>query len=182
MSSKSFILSMKTTTSKGARIFFAAHLILLSLFLTQCNPLADGSGDQSFGSKGKFTLQGDYGSLAYVGSATFIKKDEKYVLHIPSLRLTFLPRALTNRTERIDAKQLRLVATVRPPSGSGPSDIIAKAIHPLSVSLTAESPTVTLTDVVLEIPTEDVMRADHVGLAVTDERMLWPVGGELKPE
>jgi hypothetical protein len=174
------------TLRPNTRILLLLTVPLATLAFSQCRPAAKAinsvrkSGDQSHGSGGHFTLSGDYGSLAYEGEAIRTAEQGKCVVRIPSLRLSFVPGAGINRTDHIDATEIRLVATKRPPSGDGSYSIIAADGHSLSVSLTAQSPTVTLTDIVLTVTSDDAAQADHLGLAVTDGKMLWPLGGELK--
>ena len=157
-------------------------LAFVSLCLTHCRPAPNKLGDQSSGSDSHFTLRGSYGTLAYEGTAVRTEEQGRCVIRISILRLTFDPRATTNRTDRIDATQLRLVATKKPASGDGPWCSVAQAEHPLSVSLTPESPSTTITDITLSVPADSVCRADHLGLGVTDGKLLWPLGCELKAQ
>ncbi len=170
------ILSLKIATK-----YLHVVAIAVSLpSLTNCRPTPSRDGDQSFGSNGSFTLKGSYGTLAYEGAALRSTEGEQCVVRISNLRLTFVPDAWTNRTSVIAAIQLRLVATKKPASGSGPFDILAEAEHPLSFTLSSESKTISVTDIELSLPSAEVFRSDHLGLAVTDGKLLWPIGGELK--
>ena len=170
----------------GTKLPHLLALMLISLSLIQCRPETSQppamppSGDRSLGSDGRFTLLGSYGTLAYEGSAILTQEQDKWVIRIPSLRLTFVPKAFTNPTPRIDVSKVRLVATKRPPSGSGPFDFLASAEQRVSVSLTTESSTATLTPIELSLPSDAVAKADHLGLAISDGKMLWPTGPNFK--
>lgn len=176
---------LKLTSISGRN---AAALLITAgmLSLTQCRPPSGAvppDSNHSTGADGRFTLSGSYGSLNYEGNAVRTFGDGNCIVRIPSLRLTFIPDAYVNRTDRINIKSVRLVATKKPPSEGGANaswTILSETEHPLHAELTAESPSITLADIVLTLRAEDVSKADHLGLGITDDSRLWPIRGELK--
>ena len=107
--------------------------------------------DNSWGLGGKFTLSGNYGSLAYEGSVVRTYEDGKCMVRILELLLTFIPHTHVNRSSKINVKQVRLVATSKPPTDKESWSIVGLAKHHLSVILSPQTPSFLLTKVVLEL-------------------------------
>lgn len=102
------------------------------------------------------------------------------MVRILELLLTFIPHTHVNRSSKINVKQVRLVATRKPATDEESWSIVGLAKHHLSVILSPQTPSFLLTKVVLELDEHDVFGAEHLGLAITDGKLLWPIGGELK--
>jgi hypothetical protein len=132
-------------------------------------------------SSDRITLDGAYGSLVYKGVVERSIEEDVYKYTIENLSLRYSVFSRLNITKEIQVSVV-LVATQRPPSGQGSWKRIFKEVHETGALLTFTSPKTTITNLVFTIPREIVQQANHVGLSVTDGRLLWPIGGELKAE
>ena len=94
---------------------------------------------------------------------------------IVKIRLNFDPANKGNATKEIAAKEIYIVATKKPTEGKGPYTILQRDKKPTTIVLTEGSPTATLEKIKLVLTKESVEKADHVGLGLTDGKLLWPI-------
>ena len=129
----------------------------------------------------RFDLKGQFGTLAYAGTVTRTYTGKEYEYLIEELKLTFDSTDQTNSVDEIAVKEVVLSATRRPAEG-GRATVLARDKKPTTLVLTKAAPTATLEKVKLVV-TQDVHdQADHVGLSVTNGKLLWPIREELKAE
>ena len=124
-------------------------------------------------------LDGSYGTLSYKGliERTVEGTNSKYT--VKELHLKYHLLGSINATTKIPVT-VELVATKRPPSETGPWERIFEKAYPTTEVLTFTSPNATITNLAFLVPSDLAQKADHLGLDVTDGRMLWPFDEELK--
>ena len=116
-----------------------------------------------------------YGTLAFKGWVERYDEGDNIRFVVKKLKLTFKPSGDVNRTLKIDAKHLLLIATVKPETGKGPWKRIYMKKSSIDKSLTTTSPHTEIINVEFTIPKSTMKQADRLGLGVTDGSLLWPV-------
>src|SRR5207249_5491878 len=103
-----------------------------------------------------------------------------YEYTVRELRLKFNPRGDVNWTRQIAAKSIEFVATLKPATGHGPWTKIFHDEKPLSLVLSAASPTGTVQNIKFTVPKDALKKADNAGISITDGDLLWPVSEDLR--
>jgi len=122
-----------------------------------------------------YVIKGSYGTLVYEGKVERRETEKEFEYVIEQLKLRFDPTAKTNGTKEIAAKLIQIVATTKPAEGKGPSTVLQRDKKPTTIVLTEDSPTATLEKIKLVLTKESVGKSDHVGLSLTDGKLLWPI-------
>ena len=125
-----------------------------------------------------FQVDTGYGTLSFRGRIDRSDRGTVYVYTV-HLDVTFHPGARFNRTAVADLRECRLVATV-PRDGGGPWDALADESRPISVRLVQDGQAAQLPELTFRLAKDIVARARHVGLAVTDGHMMWPIAVDLQ--
>ena len=95
------------------------------------------------------------------------------------LDLTFDPQAKSNAVEKINNPSLRFVAIEEKGDGT-PQKVLFQSEVPISASLDSSNRSATAENLTFTVPRTAVEGADHVGLAVVGERLMWPIDTDLK--
>jgi len=124
-----------------------------------------------------YEIKGSYGTLIYEGKVERRETEKEFEYLIVNIELIFDPAKSVNVnvTKEIAAKEILIVATKKPSEGKGRSTILQRDKKPTSIVLTEGSPTATLEKIKLVLTKESVGKADHVGLGLTDGKLLWPI-------
>jgi hypothetical protein len=132
-----------------------------------------------------FDVDNEYGTLSFKGRIERTDLGDKYKYRI-QIAVVFLPGetthdgyTMTNRTKIADLKTCELVATSFVEDGK-PYKIIQREWQPIAVRLEKDAEVGTLPDLEFLMPKSAVETATHVGLAVSDGKLLWPIPTELK--
>ncbi len=139
--------------------------------------------DQSAATK-TFDINKEYGTLAFRGSVERSESGDEYEF-LAQIELTFLPGetrngyTVTNRTAVADLTTCALVATVYG-GGKEPAEILYRESYPITIHLTQYGETAWLPDLRFHLDKSIAARATHIGLTVSDGRLLWPIAVELK--
>jgi hypothetical protein len=122
-----------------------------------------------------YELKGSYGTLVYEGNVERRETEKEFEYLIVQLKLKFDPAGTVNSTKEIAAKEIQIVATKKPTEGKGPFTVLHRDKKPTTIVLSEASPTGTLEKIKLVLPKESVDKADHVGLGLSDGKLLWPI-------
>ena len=125
-----------------------------------------------------FQVDTGYGTLSFHGRIDRSDHGLDYIYRV-HLDVTFHPGARFNRTIVADLRECRLVATV-PPDTGGPWPALADVSRSISVRLVQDGQTAHLPELTFRLPKAIVAKARHVGLAVTDGHLMWPIAVELQ--
>ncbi|TCZ77611.1 hypothetical protein [Lysobacter sp. N42] len=125
------------------------------------------------------SLDGSYGSLAFKGQVERRIEGVNYVYSVQRLDLTFDPQAKSNATDRIINPSLRFVAIEEKGDGT-PQKTLFESEVPIRARLNSSNRAVTVENLTFVVPRHAVESADHVGLAVVGERLMWPIETDLK--
>ena len=139
----------------------------------------------TFGAFKVFDVDNEYGTLSFKGRVERTDLGDKYKYRI-QIAVVFLPGeithdgyTMTNRTKVADLKVCELVATSFVEEGK-PYKLIHRGWQPIELRLEESGQVGTLPDMELLMPKAAVEAASHVGLAVTDGKLVWPIPTELK--
>jgi hypothetical protein len=124
-----------------------------------------------------FAIDKTYGTLEFHGQVDRVEVGDVFEYR-PRLTVTFRPAATINQTPVAHLRMLQLVATIMRPGMS--ADVLHRDVQAIDVLLTTDGDSATLPEVVLRVPKSVVASAEHVGVNVTDGKLLWPVGVTLK--
>ncbi len=125
-----------------------------------------------------FNVNRAYGSLAFRGVVERIDLGEEYESR-PHIAITFRPNERPNPTPVANLQMCVLVATM-PGEGEGRVTLLSRETEPIAVVLTADRESKSMPEVTFRLPKSIAAQAGHIGLAVTDGRMLWPIPIELR--
>ena len=132
-----------------------------------------------------FDVDNEYGTLSFKGRIERTDLGDKYKYRI-QIAVVFLPGetthdgyTMTNRTKIADLKTCELVATSFVEDGK-PYKIIHRERQQIAIRLEEYAEVGTLPDLEFLMPKPAVETATHVGLAVSDGKLLWPIPTELK--
>jgi hypothetical protein len=142
--------------------------LLLPLLLAGCDN-AEMSSD----------LKGSYGSLSFDGQVERSVEGENYVYLVKRLDLTFHPEARSNATDKVVNPSLRFVAIEAKGDGT-PQKILFESMAPIKANLDSSKRSAAAGHARFVVPRDFVDNADHVGFAVVDERLMWPIEADLK--
>jgi hypothetical protein len=123
------------------------------------------------------TFKTVYGTLRFDGSVERVDLEDEFEYR-PQLVATFDPGARVNRTKTVNLVSYRLVATI--PREQGPATILHEDRQPISINLTTNGESARLPALVFRLSKVLEAQAPHVGLSVTDGRLLWPIPVTLK--
>lgn len=140
---------------------------------------------KGFGTLKVFDVDNEYGTLSFKGRIERTDLGDKYKYRI-QIAVVFLPgetthdgSTMTNRTKIADLKTCELVATSFVEEGK-PYKMIQREWQPIAIRLEKYAEVGTLPDLEFLMPKSAVETATHVGLAVSDGKLLWPIPTELK--
>ena len=143
------------------------------------------SQKRAFGTLKVFDVDNEYGTLSFKGRVERTDLGDKYNYRI-QIAVVFLPGetthdgyTMTNRTKIADLKTCELVATSFVEDGK-PYKMIQREWQPIAIRLEQFGEVGTLPDLEFLMPKSTVEAATHVGLAVSDGKLLWPIPTELK--
>jgi hypothetical protein len=126
----------------------------------------------------------NYGTLSFKGRIERAEKGGQYKFRV-QIAAVFFPgetqdgHTRTNRTKIADLKSCELVATIVT-GDDQPVQMLYREAHPIAIRLTESDEVGVLPDLEFTLAKEIADRATHVGLAVTDGRLLWPIAIELR--
>jgi hypothetical protein len=120
-----------------------------------------------------------YGTLEFRGHIERLDIGDEYEFR-PHLSVTYRANASVNRPSAsvIDLTICQLAATI--PRPGRPADVVHRDVQSISVLLTADGETRPLPELLFRLPESAASAAGHVGLGVSDGKLLWPIGVELK--
>ena len=124
-------------------------------------------------------IDGDYGTLAFRGTVERIDMGDEYEFR-PHIEITFKRVDDVNPTTFADLRLCALVATI--PNDSDPSQpakVLYRQSKEIAVMLSEEGDTKRLPDLSFRMSKSVLAEATHVGLYVSDGRVMWPIPGEL---
>jgi hypothetical protein len=131
-----------------------------------------------------YDIDTEYGTLAFRGAVERTELQDEYEFLV-QIELTFIHGKVKdggvpiNRTEIVDLRTCELVATIW--SGKNePAEVIYREAYPVTVRLTQYGEATWLPDLRFRLAKSIAARATHIGLSVTDGKLLWPVAVELK--
>ena len=124
------------------------------------------------------SIDKSYGTLAFRGAVERSETADDYEYRA-QLAVTFQPSETVNRVTTARLRLMQLVAT-RVVPGASRADLIHRDIQPIDVALTDDGETRSLPELVFRLPKSVAGNANHVGLGVSDGKLLWPIGVELK--
>lgn len=127
-----------------------------------------------------FNVDRTYGTLEFRGQIERFDAGDDYEFR-PHLTATFRPNATVNRPQipgAVDLRLWQLVATITYPGER--ADILHRDVQAISVLLSDDGETHPLPDLLFRLPKKIAAAATHIGLAVSDGRLLWPIAVELK--
>ena len=127
-----------------------------------------------------YTLSGTYGSLTYRGEVTREEANSSVLFQIRRLELTLDPRAQSNATTGMDRPSIRFITSVLGRNGEK-ATVTYEALVPTSITLSEQTPSAVIENLQLSVPALTLQNAEYAGLSVTDGRLLWPMGHNLKP-
>jgi hypothetical protein len=168
------------TVRKTGLILSLASLVALA-GCGQKSSLSNQSQPAQNPSVDTINLDGSYGTLSYKGLLERSVEGTNFNYTIKKLDLKYHLFGSINATAKIPVT-VELVATKRPPSENDPWERIFEKAYPTTDVLSFASPNATITNLVFLIPADLAQKADHLGLDVTDGRMLWPFDEELKAQ
>jgi tetratricopeptide (TPR) repeat protein len=123
-------------------------------------------------------LGGNYGSLVFEGTYSQTVKDAANVYNVKNMAIRFVPNAMVNPADAVTLKLIQLVASKKV---ADKFTILYSRSLPISVpELDSSTRQATITNIEFQVPTSIVDDATHVGLSVSDGRMMWPVATEFK--
>ena len=122
-----------------------------------------------------YALDGTYGSLDHSGEMHRLLSGNDYTYTVKRLSLRFDPQSKTNAVDSIDNTGLRIVATRSPASPGEPHAVLYEKTVPIGIVLTPSNPSAEVAGISFTLPKEIVDRADYVGLALVDEKLMWPL-------
>ena len=127
-----------------------------------------------------FAVNADYGTLGFLGSVDRTDVGRQYVFRV-HLRATFdkTPNPPINIVDRIQLSVMNLVANRRPSDG-GPFEILFVSSQPVAVTFTNQGDSQNLPELEFKIDKDIAEKANHLGLVVSDGRLLWPIATELR--
>jgi len=105
--------------------------------------------------------------------------------YLAQIELTFLPGetrngyTVTNRTAVADLTSGALVATIYS-GGKELAEVLYRESYPIAIRLTQYGKTAWLPELRFRLAKSVAARATHIGLTVTDGRLMWPIAVELK--
>jgi len=119
-----------------------------------------------------------YGTLGFRGTVERIDLGQEYEFRT-HIAITFRPSERTNRTPVADLRLCELVATVPGEPGTRAS-VLSRETQAIAVVLREDGETKPMPDLTFRLPKSIAAQARHVGLGVTDGRILWPIPTELR--
>lgn len=119
-----------------------------------------------------------YGTLAFHGVVERTDTGEDYEYRV-RLAITFRPNERTNHVPVANLIVCELVATV-PRERPQPAERLFRERRAISVVLSDDGDTKPMPELTFRLAKSVAARAGHVGLAVTDGRLAWPISTELK--
>lgn len=132
----------------------------------------------------QFDVNTEYGTLAFRGAVERTELQDAFEF-LAQIEIMFLPgevrngHTVVNRTKVADLSNCELVATIW--SGKNePAEVLYRESYPIAISLSEYGETAWLPDLRFRVAKSIAARATHIGLSVTDGRLLWPVAVELK--
>jgi uncharacterized protein YecT (DUF1311 family) len=137
-----------------------------------------GSKSQTGENQNSLFLGGDFGSLSFAGQYSSEIADLNITYRIKTLTMTFMPNSQINSTNSVDVKFMTLSATKR--TGEKVELLFTRSIPVTVPRLDSTAPIGNISDITFEIPISAVEAADHVGIAVSDGRWMWPISTEFK--
>jgi hypothetical protein len=121
-----------------------------------------------------------YGTLEFRGQIERLENGDEYEFR-PRITVTFRADAAENRPDipgLIELRLSQLVATIARPGER--ADILHRDVQAISVVLSGDGDAEMLPALLFRLPKKIAEAANHVGLGVSDGRLLWPIAVELK--
>jgi hypothetical protein len=125
-----------------------------------------------------FAVDTSFGTLRFLGQVVQFELGDRYQ-YKAQLRLTFDRFARTNSTSSIHLTTARFVATI----AGDPREqarLVYEQSQPISADFTADGDTRQLPELTFSIEKSVAALATSIALGVSDDRLLWPVPGNLK--
>jgi len=115
-----------------------------------------------------------YGTLQFTGSVERIDRGDEYEFRT-AIDATFLPEAEVNRVPAARLERYFLAATAESEAGQ-PSRSLYRDDETINVLLGEDGETTRLPAISFRIPKVVAVEAAHLDLAVSDGRIMWPIG------
>ena len=122
-------------------------------------------------------IEKSYGTLEFRGLVERAETADDYEFRT-RLAVTFHPAEKINSVAVAQLQVAQLVATRM--YGRERAEVLHRDTHPIDVVLIDEGETKSLPELVFRLPKSIVATANHVGLGVSDGKLLWPVPTELR--
>jgi hypothetical protein len=131
-----------------------------------------------------FDINTKYGTVTFRGAVERTELPGEFEF-LAQINVTFTPDkdpdggGPVNQTEIVDLRFCELVATIW--SGKKePAEVLYRESHPVAIRLTKNGEAAQLPDLRFRVSKSIAARATHIGLGVTDGKLLWPIAVELK--
>jgi hypothetical protein len=122
-------------------------------------------------------IEKSYGTLEFRGVVERTETADDYEFRT-RLAVTFHPAETINSVAVAQLQVAQLVATRM--YGRERAEVLHRDTHPIDVVLIDEGETKSLPELVFRLPKSIAATANHVGLGVSDGKLLWPVPTELR--
>ena len=122
-------------------------------------------------------IEKSHGTLEFRGLVERSETADDYEFRT-RLAVTFHPGENVNRVAVAQLKVIQLVATRM--FGTARAELLHRDAQPIDVVLIDEGETKSLPEMVFRLPKSIAATVNHVGLGVSDGKLLWPIATELK--
>ena len=122
-------------------------------------------------------IEKSYGTLEFRGLVERSETADDYEFRT-RLAVTFHPAEKINRVAVAQLQVVQLIATRM--FGTARAEVVHRDPQPIDVVLIDEGETKSLPELVFRLPKSLAATANHVGLGVSDGKLLWPIATELR--
>ena len=157
----------------------AVTFVTIGATLALCGPapLAVRQTPASSSAPRIIAVEQSYGTLEFRGLVERSETADDYEFRT-RLGVTFHPGESINRVTVAQLKVVQLVATRK--YGTARAELLHRDAQPIDVVLSDEGETRSLPEMVFRLPKSIAATVNHIGLGVSDGKLLWPVATELR--
>ena len=157
----------------------AVTFVTIGATLALCGPapLAGRQTPASSSTPRITAIEKSYGTLEFRGVVERTETAEDYEFRT-RLAVTFHPAEQINRVAVAQLQVVQLIATRM--YGRERAEVLHRDAQPIDVVLIDEGETKSLPELVFRLPKSIAATVNHVGLGVSDGKLLWPIPTELK--